>query len=256
MRSCVCKGKEYSECMNVSLRATVILWLCQMRVLVGAEASRDSNSDGKGPESLLAVAAASARTTFAPHPVKKAIIAVHIEDRVNWWGNMEVYHHTGDHIDWVATLPEEYTENCGHYLISCSWVYLNTLETYALEVFDSTHLGNGSLWLFALEGSKLRLLLHTWAVDSYNENVDVFPPIKGKPLRDGNRLDQKGTVILNGRLNAQYNAGGDRQKVILTGTIVTMLNEKAVSSNGYSESWVWNAKRRVFTRLHRTAIFD
>jgi hypothetical protein len=217
--------------------------------LHGADVSGEKAAEqNEKDDDLWSRITSSARATFAPCPNDKSIVAAHIEEKtVNWWGYLEVFHHTGNHVDWVAKLPKGYTANCGHYLLSCSWVYLEKLDRYALEVFDSTHRGNGSYWLFALEGQELRVLIHTWGVDSHNEDVDVFPDSKEFARKDG-RLDTRGTVILNGRLDPEYKVANDRQEVILTGTIVTMLNQKAVSSREYSETWVWNPKSREFAR--------
>jgi len=213
----------------------------------GEDTSDNSGAEQQGgDDKLWEHIAATPRTTFAPYPRDASIIAAHVESKESWFGYLHVFHHTGSHVDWVAKLPKEYEDNCGNFLLSCSWVYLEKLDIYALEVFDSTHRGNGSYWLFALEGRELRVLINTWGVDSDNEDRDFTPPRKHP--KDGTH-PTRGTVILNGRLNAEYKVESNSQEVVLSGTIVTMMNLKAVSSREYAESWFWNPKSHAFNRL-------
>lgn len=182
------------------------------------------------------------RTTFRTHPEDKNITAINCETGLSWWGKARVLHHTGDKIDWIASFPASYLENCGDYVLSCEWRYLEKLQMWILEIFDSTHRGNGSLWLFALEGHDLRILLHTRAVDSHHEHAQ-----RGQPP-----TAPASEVFRNGRLNVDYRVSEDipQEAVYLTGTIVVLDDEdRELSIKPYTETWTWNAGKRIFTLM-------
>jgi hypothetical protein len=180
------------------------------------------------------------RVTFTPHPNDPALLAANAEETPSWWGEARVFHHVGDRIDWAARFPAEYLEKRGHYLLSCEWRYLEGLQLWALEIFDSTHLGNGSLWLFALEGRDLRLLLRTVA--------------RGEFLRRpaGLIVPEFGTArLVEDHLRAEYRAlpGGPGETIVLTGRIAAMDAEgKTLSEEACEESYTWDASQRIFQR--------
>jgi len=182
------------------------------------------------------------RTTFAPHPEHKEILAVSAERAVSWWGILRVIHCTGDKIDWTASLPPAYQKNAGHYVLSLQWRYLDRLQLWVLEVFDSTHMGHGSLWLFALEDHELRVLLQTQAVDSHHEHAQ-----RGQPL-----TEPASEVFRDGRLSVDYRVpeGAQHEAVFLTGTRVMLNDEdKELSTKSYAETWTWDSSKRIFTRI-------
>ena len=202
-------------------------------VISHADDSPESDQDWIR-EGLSAQLAKYERITFMPHPKQKSIVAAHCEGQISWWGQLQIFHHTGDTIDWIATFPNDYHSN--NYLVSFQWKHLKQLDLWVLEVFDSSHMGNGSLWLFTLDGHDLRLLLKTRAVDCHHE---------------GARPNGTSEVFRQGRLNVEYHVPEDKnfETVSLTGTIVVLDGEdREVNSRRYSETWTWDPGKRVFTR--------
>jgi len=196
-------------------------------------------------EGLVPQIAKYKRTTLIPHPEYHDILAANCETELSWWGSIRVFHQTAGKIDWIATFPKEYGDryNHGHYVLSCEWRYLAKLEMWVLEVFDSTHMGNGSLWLFTLDGHDLRLLLHTTARGHYlKPPADLVVPALGE------------THLVEEHLNADYrtptDAATDVEAVFLTGTITAFDGEgKESSTKPFKETWTWDADKRVFTLL-------
>jgi hypothetical protein len=187
------------------------------------------------------------RTTLMPHPEHNGIIAANCETELEWWGRVRVFHHSGDKLDWIATFPQDYTENCGHYVLDCKWHHLEKLDMWVLEIFDSTHMGNGSLWLFTLEGHKFRLLLHTTACGRFLQPPpDLVVPALGS------------TRLVDYHLTADYRtptgAATGAEAVFLTGTIAAFDQEdKELSTKPYAETWTWDSNKRVFTQLQPQA---
>ncbi len=100
------------------------------------------------------------RITIHPCPSESSTLAFYCETEPAWWGDLRVFKQAGDRVEWAAAFPQEYAEACGHYVVSCRWMSLDVVGNPVLEIFDSTHMGNGSLWLLELRERKLRVLLH------------------------------------------------------------------------------------------------
>jgi hypothetical protein len=183
------------------------------------------------------------RTIFTPHPVDEGVVAANCERDPAWWGRFRVFHHTADKIDWIATEPAGYRENCGNYVLSCDWHYLEKLQIWVLEVFDSTHMGNGSLWLFEIEGHNLRLLLHTTARGRF---LKTPKNLKIPPFGE--------TRLLEEHLTAEYRPSdnGSEEAVFLSGTIAAVDSEgRQQETKPYAETWIWDAAKRVFTYVEQ-----
>jgi hypothetical protein len=170
------------------------------------------------------------RATLTPSPGQKGIVAANCETDLAWHGELRVFHQTGDKIDWIASFPPFYLKNENSYILSCDWHYLSTLNMWVLEVFDSSHKGNGSLWLFALEGHEMRVLLQTQAVGSLWEKLpkDLELPLQGRAIVRGAHLS----------VDYQVPAGAEHEAVSLTGTIAVLDQlDKEVSTASYKETW-------------------
>lgn len=63
---------------------------------------------------------------------------------------------------------EGYLESECHYVRDLSWRKIHEVG-WVLQVFTSTHRGNGSLWLLELKDGQMRSLMHTRAVADYDE---------------------------------------------------------------------------------------
>lgn len=178
--------------------------------------------------------------TFSPHPQQKEIVAADCVNDFDWHSRLRVFHHTGDKVDWIASLPKEYLEGGGNFLLSCRWRHLDHLDAWVLEVFESTHMGNGSLWLLELQKRELRVLLHTSAVGRcWFIPAGIKLPLEGEAKFVGRHLDVK----------YQVNTETGVQEVLLSGTLAVVDSEgNQVSSHPYSETWTWEKQSKKFVR--------
>lgn len=220
------------------MKAAVLLLL--LVASISSPAANPYSEDDWLREGLALQISKFKRTTFSPHPELSEVIAANCETDPAWWGQFRVFHHEAGKIDWIAREPAAYAENRGHYVISCEWRYLDKLAIWVLEVFESTHMGNGSLWLFALEGHELRVLLHTTARGRF---LSPPPDLVIPPLGE--------THLVEEHLTANYRVpnGGDAEAVFLTGTIAAVDGEgRQLSTKPYVETWTWDVSTCVFIR--------
>ena len=181
------------------------------------------------------------RVTFSTFPDDKDIVAVNCQVSEDWTGGLLVFHHTGDRIDWFAKLPDAYLKGAGDYVMSCEWRHLDALNLTLLEVFDSSHTGNGSLWLFALEGHELRLVLDaSRAVDRHHEHSSGgIPSVVSSRVFEG------------GQLNVEYPVpkGSKYEIVRLAGTEIALDDDdKVLSKKPILATWTWDLGKRVFVQ--------
>ncbi len=195
---------------------------------VAAAHPRVAESQAGGVEQGLAARTARfAATTLVPHPADAGILAINGESEPQWNGRPVVVHRQGDKVDWVAEFPDEYWDLFNSYVVSLRWVQLDGPQVWLLEVVDSSHRGNGSLALFTLEDRKLRMVLHTLAVDREREGQH-----------------DTSQVFKDGQLRATY----EGSTVMLHGLIEMVETEsgKLIASFSMSGIWEWNAAERVF----------
>ncbi len=217
---------------------TLVIFLCSRHALP-AEEENSFSEEAWLHEGVTAQAAKFKHFTLVPHPAQKGIVAANCEHEPSWWSALHVFHQTGDPIDWMASFPADYEPNC--YILSVRWVHLAALNLWILEVLDSTHMGNGSLWLFALEDHQLRTLLHTRAVDRHREYSQ-----RGQPL-----TEPASEIFRNGRLTVKYPRAKSApyESVSLTGTVVLFnAEDRELSTHPYAESWTWDSAQRIFTK--------
>ncbi|HEX7261799.1 MAG TPA: hypothetical protein VF258_08290, partial [Luteolibacter sp.] len=112
-------------------------------------------------EAISAQYAQFQSVSIYPCPSDKTLLAAYCESEEGWWGHMRVFKQTGDRVEWAATFPEEYVKERGHYVVSSRWTSFPMLENPVLELIESTHMGNGSLWLLELSRRDFRVILHT-----------------------------------------------------------------------------------------------
>ena len=177
--------------------------------------------------------------TVVPHPSDKSIVAANCERAKQWWGEIRLFKHLGDKIEWTAVFPKDYLESRGTYVVSCRWVPLAMLKQPALELIESTHMGNGSLWLFELNGKELRSLLHTPVRGYYWQPEAVF----GVP-REGEAR------YVGAHLNVEYGKeeGAEFESVVLTGEVsIQDLTGKELPTKSYEQRCIWDSDKRVFT---------
>lgn len=152
--------------MNLRLHHALLPILLIVNTLLAEDDYRFRFSDEVWLRDGIAKASANLeKVTQVPHPKDNSIVALNCEYQEQWNGRPRVIHRTGDRVDWVAEFPVEFRDLYNGYVVSLRWVYLRGPDIWALELFDSSHRGNGSITLFALEERKLRILMHERAVD-------------------------------------------------------------------------------------------
>ena len=178
------------------------------------------------------------RFTVLPNFEEKDLVACHAERQVQWWGHLRVFKHQGDKIEWAAEFPKEYIEVRGHYVVTYRWTELGVTGNKVLEVFESTHMGNGSLFLLELEGRKFRVLLHAPARGRcWSDDPELGIPPHGEARFLGDHLEVAYPVM----------SGDTFPSVALSGTVsVTDISGKEVAVKPYSRTYRWDAEERIF----------
>lgn len=205
---------------------------------LGAEDTSTTNRDWVH-EPFSSQFAEFGSVTVSHHPSDKNLVAAYCESEKQWWGHLRVFKHSGDKIEWAATFPKEYIEERGQYIVSCQWIFLSMVEGSVLELIESSHRGNGSLWVMELRDHEFRVLLHTSVRGQYwNSDAALGVPFDGEAFFAGDHL------------NVEYRKvqGEKFANVLLTGSvIITDMNGKNVSSKPYEQQCTWDSDKRVFT---------
>lgn len=190
------------------------------------------------PQTLLGIVDGSPSVTFTRCPENGQIVAVYREREPQWWGYLSVYHRSGDGIDWEYSFPKAYEEFRGHYVVRFRWVTLRQTEKPVLEVIESTHMGNGSLRLWELDGKELRLLLDTEA----RGRLWSVPAAFGVPENGEAHFE-------NDHLEVFYYASADQESdtVILSGSVrIEDVEGRALPSRAFEQSCLWDPVKRIF----------
>lgn len=126
----------------------------------------------------------------------------------SWWGTFGCFGFVDGQIAWQATAAEEPTEQS---ILSVRGFTHPEFAGPLIEVLGITHVGNGSLYLYVLEGRRLRLLMKTRAVDCH--------------------WGGDGLVFRDKALRIDYRdvSGDGRMDVVLTGTIDMLTGDERVS---------------------------
>ena len=181
---------------------------------------------------VSAQGAAFHRFTMTPSPADKNLVAAYCERDPQWGGHLRVFKKAGDKIEWAAEFPAHYIEERGHYVVSYRWVKLKSTPNQVLEVLESTHMGNGSMWLLELEDRKFRVLLQATARGRYWST----DPELGLPPNGEARFVED--------LKIQYQKGGI---IALTGNVsLSDLSEKEIGVTAYRAEYQWDKEKRVF----------
>lgn len=180
------------------------------------------------------------QTALHRHPFDRQVFAANCESDPGWWGQFCVFHQAGGIIDWVAKAPPLYHEWEGHYIPSLNWWHLDNLDMDVLQVITSTHMGNGLLWIFALEGRELRPLLRAPGCGF----ADSPALIAGLP--DGEaKLDEPV------EMEFKTPPGGEAETLQLTFKVVVREpnSDTVLARRTTIQTWLWDSKERIF-RLH------
>lgn len=190
------------------------------------------------PKTVAGVIDGVPTVTFTSCPDEPQIVAAYSEREPQWWGRLQVFHRKGDSIAWEYAFPEGYEEYRGHYVVRFRWVQLKQIAKPVLEVIESTHMGNGSLRIWEVEGRKLRLLLDTTVRGRFWSVPEAFGvPVNGEARFEGDHLQ------------VEYRRAADEalDVVSLTGTVAIQdLEERTLPSRRFEQICVWDAAKRIF----------
>lgn len=220
----------------ISKQITQITWFLTCLAAVTAFAT-EPKPEG-GPKTVAAVIDDAPTVTFTSCPDEPQIVAAYSEREPQWWGRLKVFHRKGDVIVWEYAFPEDYEEYRGHYVVRFRWVRLKQIAKPVLEVIESTHMGNGSLLIWAVEGRKLRLLLDTKVRGRFWSVPEAFGvPVNGEARFEGDHLS----------VEYRHEADESSDVVSLTGTVAIQdLEGRALPSRRYDQICVWDAAKRIF----------
>jgi hypothetical protein len=120
--------------------------------------------------------------------------------RESWCKFFAVYGVRNGAIEWQADCDKPFTDGVVHALRS---VRLSGFENPVFEVYGMTHMGNGSLYLYELQGRRLVPVLQTWAVDFHTDrftlrNGVLVPTYRDIDLNGFDDVELVGTVVDSG----------------------------------------------------------
>ena len=156
--------------------------------------------------------------------------------QARWWGDFVVFCAADGELRWTAVVSEE-DEPAANYGVSARGFRLPGFPDPLVEVFWSSHMGNGSLYLYEVRDRSLHLLLETTAVD--------------------NHWGGDGCIFRGGTLSASYQDvdGDGLSDLTLSGFMDRLtLDADGDPAGGVSASvpvrqtFLWKADRRTFER--------
>jgi hypothetical protein len=191
------------------------------------------------PKTFSEIVDSTPSATFIRCDDHRDIVAVYCEREPQWWGRLFVYQRRGDAIDWQYSYPESYEEFRGHYVVRFRWLSLKQTDKPVLEVIESTHMGNGSLRLWELDGRTLRLLVETTVRGRFWEPPAVFGvPEYGEARFEGDHL----------AVEYQRPSGQEFDSILLSGSIqIADIEGRALPSRRYEQVYRWDPVKRVFS---------
>lgn len=144
----------------------------------------------------------------------------------HWWGEFTCFKYQRNRVEWTAECDEQPAEQSIHDIRSFR---LKGWEHSIIEVFGCTHMGNGDLYLYELDGRSLRLVLKTRAVDFHCDDA----------------------VFHGGKLSPEYRDlnGDGMPDVRLTGRIdhLQEMKSEILRSEDYARTFLWSPTRHRFT---------
>lgn len=212
----------------------ICLAVCFISSLLAAEAPGPAEL----PKTFVAVVDATPSATFVRCHGHPDIVAVYSEKDPQWWGRLFVYQRKGDAMEWQYAYPDEYEEFRGHYVVRFRWIPLQQTEKPVLEVIESTHMGNGSLRLWELDGRSLRLLLECPVRGRFwNAPAAFGVPLDGEARFEGDHLG----------VDYQRPTGQAFHSVHLSGSVqITDVDGATLPSRRYDQIYRWDPTKRTF----------
>jgi hypothetical protein len=127
------------------------------------------------------------------------------------------------------------------FIVSVAWRQFKRPNLTVLEVVTNSHMGNGDLWLFALQGHQLRPLLNAPAL-----GIADSPALR-KDLPVGRTKFTEPVAI-----HYPHPKGGGPATVKLTGTVAVedTNTDHLLVRKRICQIWIWDAKDRIFLLKH------
>lgn len=173
---------------------------------------------------------------LTPNRDDKDLLLAYCVHEESWWGHLRVFKHTGDKIEWAADFPKEYIDERGHYVASYDWLKLDVSKNQLLKVIESTHRGNGSLWLLELENRTFRVILQVPICGRYWKPETCFNlPLEGE------------ASFAKMKVSFPKAPGTKHEKVVITGAInIIDMEGETQPSQPFRQECVWDSDKRVF----------
>ncbi|MGE5417001.1 MAG: hypothetical protein ACM3UZ_09590 [Acidobacteriota bacterium] len=145
------------------------------------------------------------------YPDDNIYVAV-IENQKDWWEFVYLCYMKDGKVASIKLLASP-DDDAGYDILSLRFAKLKGFNNSLIEIYNKTHMGNGSFYLYELNSGKPNLILDTFAVDYNYEGSGYY---KGDVFQYN-----ISTLIKNEKLDVQYrdmnNDGYD--DVILTGIV-------------------------------------
>jgi len=168
------------------------------------------------------------------HPTQRDIFAVLWDDGF-WFKSLRVLKFKDGAIEWASEIDPK--SNWGdHAILTVKWSTLPKIGITALEIYTSTHKGNGAYMVFQLDGQKLQELLNVRAIGRYDYGQRV-PRLPGVDSVEANRV---------GRIT---NAKDDPFEEIEVSGMVQFFDESGknvVKTGPLKQVFKWNPAKKVF----------
>ncbi len=168
----------------------------------------------------------------------KSLFATIIEYQKDWWEDFEIGQYKNGEVKWLKLegWPEKaYMENS---ILSAKWINLKGMTAPILEVYGTTHMGNGNMYLFKVSGNKYSLIFSTRAVSG-------FWPTGNSPSQDFKKYGYANCqeTFKNRKLEATYedlNADGISDLILMGATEVVCDDGVVVDTIPIKEKFILN----------------
>lgn len=127
-------------------------------------------------------------------PYDSSLFATIVEYEKDWWEDINIGRIKDGKIKWleINEIPHENS------ILSAEWVKLSGADIPILEVYAKTHMGNGDIYLYKVNGNEATLFFATFAVSGYWSLGDSEDNIKKYGY------SECGETYQNGKLFSTY----------------------------------------------------
>ena len=181
-----------------------------------------------------------------PNPDDPNIFAVLWDDGF-WFKSLRVLRFEHGNISWSAVLQREddWGDNA---ILGAQWVKMPKIGMTALEVYTSSHRGNGCFLLERLKGKKLQCILSARSISRYAYNQPQHDP-NCDQTNWSEQTEMKGKIVSPGN--------DDYEEVVVAGDVSFFDDAgKLIGRRPVDELYRWNAGKRKFQKNASRRIGD